>query len=748
MDRLLMTLPPVMEHHSQPTEPSAATVRVALDPSVAFSRRDIGGQTSYVAHHRELGSYFRFGAEEYRIAQLLDGSNGINDIVQALQAEGLKWNARDVRDFLVQLVAARLATTTESVANNRAQSSRQGEPQSPPAKLPASLPAKLPSGARCWQAYLLKSLSLMVSQRIPLFSGDDLAQRLDDKIGWLFDRAGIGAWCGLVASGLLIVYSHADDFALEVRRMFNPAIWLVLIVMWCVSKVIHELGHAVAARHHDVKVGRFGIMFFLFAPLAYVDVTDAWKLRSRWQRVQIALAGVYLELMVASIAAWAWWLFPPAGIAQHLAAQFFLIAGPATLLVNANPLLRLDGYYVLSDISEIPNLRMHGRRQLGANFEWWLFRIPRPESLLSGWRKRLASWHAAGSVVFQFFWMSGLIIAVSLWARGLGVMLGIAAALLWGVFPLLRWVYKIWTADPANERWGLNRKRRRLISYALLLIMVGHYLCTASSPLARRVPVVVQFRDEQIARAASDAFVQDVFVFRGQRVERGAPLLVLDDPDLRLKRDQKADDLELASMRAVQFRRQGELARAASETEKAESLRRQLAELDQRLSGLHVVAKRAGVVVGAKLDRLQGSFVSSGEELLRVSDPQEKELLAAVSESDMQAYQEAAHRRLPATVRLRGGIQLTAIPEPLRPQFRCCLPHPALAATVGGPLAVEPVPGSDDEMRSVQPQLQSITRLDPITSAEVRCGQVGMMIISDNRSLATRLLDAAFGELK
>ena len=92
--------------------------------------------------------------------------------------------------------------------------------------------------------------------------------------------------------------------------MFDPSLWLLLLGMWAISKVIHETGHAVAARYHGVQVGKIGILFFFMAPLAYVDVTDAWKLKSRWSRVQIALAGIYLELAVAAIAAWAWWLLP------------------------------------------------------------------------------------------------------------------------------------------------------------------------------------------------------------------------------------------------------------------------------------------------------------------------------------------------------------------------------------------------------------------------------------------------------
>jgi putative peptide zinc metalloprotease protein len=583
-------------------------------------------------------------------------------------------------------------------------------------------------------------LSLMISQRIPLLNGHAIASLLEKRIGFVFSGIGMVYWCGLVISGLMVVGTHHEDFVDELRRMFDPSLWLLLLGMWAVAKVIHEAGHAVAARYHDVHVGKIGIMFFFMAPLAYVDVTDAWKLKSRWSRVQIALAGVYVELAVAAIAAWVWWLLPD-GYARHLAAQCFLIAGPATLLVNANPLLRLDGYYVVSDLTEIPNLRMHGRRQLAGLLERLLLKIDPPRALLSGWRRKFATVHAACSVVFQVAWMGGLIIGVSMWARGLGILLALAALLLWAILPLSRWAAKVWTSEPP-DRWYLNDKRKRLLCFAALLLMFIQHLCVSHSPLSRRVPIVVRFHDEQIARATADAFVESVYVTRGQRVKAGMLLLELADPELLIRRDAKADDLQIAELKAIQFRRQGELSQSAAESENAESLRRQLIELDQQIEGLDVVAARGGLVVGPQIDNLEGRFVKRGDELLRISDPQEKELLASVAETDMQAYQTAATQAVSAQVRLRGGTSFTAIPASLRPRARRSLPHPALSATVGGPLPVEPSPNENEKVRVVEPQMESLTPLDAVTSVEVRAGQIGTMAITDNRSLVTRLFDA------
>ena len=705
-------------------------VKVAIDSRVEFSRRDVGGRTSFIAHHPATGKYFQFGPQEYRVASLLDGDRSIEAIVNALHEDGIDWQVEEVAAFISQLVRCQLAKTIDAPSASAAAAS--------PAK--QSLSTRIPG-----------LLAFVVSQRIPLFHADRVAAMLQRPFGRLFTTPGMLAWCGLVLSGLMIVAFHRDDFADELRRMFDPSIWVVLLVLWVFAKVIHEAGHAVAARFHQVRVGHCGILFFFLAPLAYVDVTDAWKLRDRWSRIQIALGGVYFELGVAALAAWAWWILPD-GLPRHLAAQFFLIAGPATLLVNANPLLRLDGYYVVSDLTEIPNLRMHGRTQLAGLLERLLMRIDPPKPLLSGWRRRFATVHAACSVVFQVGWMTGLIVGVSMWAEGLGWLLAIAAILLWGVLPLARWSSKIWMLDATDttageertlERfWRLGEKRKRLIGLAVLLLLVGQYLVANTSPFARRIPVIVRFHEPQIARASSDAFVTAVYVQRGERVQRGTILVELEDPELILRHSKLEDDLQIAERRSVQLRRQGELAQSAAESELAESLRRQLAEVTQQVHDLTVIAERSGIVLTPSSSGMLGRFFRQGEELLRISDPQEKELLAAVAQSDMRAYQAAARESSPATIRLRGGTTFTAIPNALRPRAKRSLPHPALAATVGGPLPVEPSPGEDDHVRLTEPQLQGLTLLDPVTSSELQDGQIGMMTIADNRSLVFRVWDS------
>ena len=702
-----------MENQNEPS-PQPPPPRIAMDPSITFEVRMVGGRTNVIASLGELEKYFQLGPVEHRIAQLLDGSRDVGEITETLSCEGIDWAAEDVAELVSRFVTNKVASPVEA-----------------PASPPASEKPRIPLSSR-----LPGMMSMAISQRIPLVACNRIADPLARRFGFIYTKFGMAIWLIFVASGMGVVVIHRKSFYGELAKLFDPDVWVVMLVVWAVAKVLHELGHATAARHHGVHVGKAGIMFFMFAPLAYVDVTDAWKLTNRWKRVQIALAGIYIELAIASVAAWAW-LFLGDGLSANLMAQIFFVTGPATLLVNANPLLRLDGYYVLSDMAEIPNLRMHGRNQLAGMVNQWLVKIPAEPSLLSGWREPVATLHAFCSVIFQVVWMGGLVVGVAFWFEGLGVLLAILAATLWAILPLTRWMLKVWKHDAESFGWATPH-RSRLCLIALLIAISTTYFATTTSPLARRVPVVVRFHDEQIVRAATNAFVEQVFVQRGQRVSRGTLLIELSAPELVLKRDELADDWQMSQMREVQLRRDGELAMAASETQRGASLKRQLAELDSEVASLRVVAKRDGLVTGASIESMQGRYVKEGEELLCVSDPQEKELLVTVSTGDVEAYNLAVSKKEPSSIRLRGGTTLMTLPPALRPRASQALPHPALGANVGGPLAVE-ASSEKSEMQSASPLMQSIARLDPLTSGEVQVGQVGMMTISDNRSLVQRV---------
>lgn len=705
---------------------ASAEVRVRVLDDLSFTERQIGGRRTYVCHHLQKGDFYHFGAVEYEAARLFDGTRGMAEVSEQLNRQGIVWTPYDVARLASMLVRSGLAVVVGP--SPAAAASGAGGPTAD-GGLETGGPQ--PAGQR-----VSRYLPLLLSQRITLLDADALAARGVGLFGRAFTPAGVAVWLMLVVSAALIMLWHRAEFVGELRRLFSPQSWPLMAALWCLIKVAHEAGHAIAARRQGVRVGRAGVLLFLFAPLAFVEVTDAWRLPRRWSRVQIALAGMYVELAIAALAAWLWWS-DPSDLLRHLAVQVVVLGGPATLLVNANPLLRLDGYYVMADMLDIPNLRMHGRSQLSAQLQSWLLGRPAPPRLLTGWRGDVAVVHAACSILFQIVWMSGLVISVSLWAGGLGVLLGLVAVLTWFVLPVWRWVQGI----RSSEDWQRSRPRVLALLTAGGAVLV--VLMAMPSPLGRRVPVVVRYRDEQVARAASDGFVVAVLVDAGQRVVAGDVLVELDDPELKVQRDQLALDAEAARLRSRRLSRDGQVALASAELERHAGLLRSLVELDRQLASLRVRAQRDGVVCSRNPQRLTGRYVQQGDVLVSIGEEANKEVLASIESSDLEAYLQAGRQQRACLVRLRGGQRFRLIPAAPKPRVRQSIPHPALAAPVGGPLAVEPHSESADgsAYRLIAPRSESCSPLSAAVSQQLRAGQQGMLVIGDSRSLAQRTID-------
>jgi len=168
-----------------------------------------------------------------------------------------------------------------------------------------------------------------------------------------------------LAAGALL-FAQFDMFLAKLPSMdqfFASSNWLWLAVVLGVTKVIHELGHGLVCKKYGGQCHEMGAMLLVFTPCLYMNVSDSWMLKSKWQRAFIAAAGMYVELILAAIAVFVWWFSHP-GMVNQVALNVIFVCSISTLVFNANPLLRYDGYYILSDLLEIPNLRAKATKVL------------------------------------------------------------------------------------------------------------------------------------------------------------------------------------------------------------------------------------------------------------------------------------------------------------------------------------------------------------------------------------------------
>ncbi len=194
--------------------------------------------------------------------------------------------------------------------------------------------------------------------------------RVSPALGWLFSWWFVAASFLLMGAALGLVIVHFDTLRLRapgfscVFQRYN-LLWLAVAVAF--AKVLHELWRAATCRHFGGDCHELGLMFLVFTPCLYCNVSDAWMMSNKWRRMAIGAAGMWVEMMLASAATFVWWWTGP-GLLNGLCLDLMFVCSASTLLFNGNPLLRYDGYYILSDWLEVPNLR---EQASGVVRRWW-----------------------------------------------------------------------------------------------------------------------------------------------------------------------------------------------------------------------------------------------------------------------------------------------------------------------------------------------------------------------------------------
>lgn len=226
-------------------------------------------------------------------------------------------------------------------------------------------------------------------------------------------------WLLCLLAVLLGVFSlgEADSFVGDLARLVelsDPSYLIAALVALALTKTWHELGHAIACRRMGGECHELGVLLLVFVPCLYCDVSDAWTFRSRWRRALVALGGVYFEAILA-VAALACWLALEPGFLRVLALYVAVIGSASSLLVNLNPLVRFDGYYLLADVWGVSNLHGQSRRALWGSLTNWIAGRARAEQAFDAPRPLLAC-YAAASILYT----TALLVAI-LWALHQGL---------------------------------------------------------------------------------------------------------------------------------------------------------------------------------------------------------------------------------------------------------------------------------------------------------------------------------------
>ncbi|PPC75546.1 peptidase M50 [Pokkaliibacter plantistimulans] len=468
--------------------------------------------------------------------------------------------------------------------------------------------------ARARQNSLWKSvLHQYLFFRIPLWRPDPFLNR---SWPWLQRHGrlllGIGLPLVLII-GLFLVsrdwvrYTHSFPHLFTLPGMATFGIALVF------AKFIHEMGHAYLAKRAGCRVQSIGLAFIVLFPLFYTDVTDAWKLKDHRQRILIGAGGILAELTLACMALLAWTLLPE-GPARTAAFMLSSATWITTVIVNLNPLMRFDGYFLLSDFWRVENLQERAYALCRWRLREWLFSYgaPAPETWSPAMQRKLLIWGYA-SWLWRFFLFLGIALVVyHFFIKVIGIVLMLVEILWFIGLPILKEMKNWWTLRKASHPAAVLRSGLLLAALLGLLIYPWHGSIS--------IPAVLQAEKVSTLYAPIAAQVQTLKVVDGQQVKTGEVLAELTSADLNYRIDierQRIDVLQ-QQLRRGAARRETASESQVQEQQLAESLARYRGLVAQR-EQLLIRAPQDGQVRDIARDMTAGRWVAADMPLLRVT---------------------------------------------------------------------------------------------------------------------------------
>ena len=436
------------------------------------------------------------------------------------------------------------------------------------------------------------------------FDPDAFLTAVHRRCRWLFSPLMLLAVAAVVVYALSIVVGHFDEFqnrlpGLTALADVRNLAWLLAVIG--VVKVLHELGHALACKHFGGEVRELGFMLLAFSPCLYCDVSDSWRFASKWRRIAVAAAGMMVELALAAMATIVWWHAQP-GVIQLIALNVMIVASVGTVFINGNPLLRYDGYYILSDLMETPNLWQRSRDVLREFAARWILRNEPPQDPL------LPSRHRA--------WLAAYALASKLYIAA------VCVAIVWGLV-LLLYPYHLQTLaymlgmtmlagavyQPAANigrlfrhpvrRAELRTGRLAIISAIAMAIVVAFLAWPVNYYV--RAPLVLMPADAARVYSTIDGALSSA-VMSGQSVVAGQRIISLENSAVSLELTRLEGEHRLQQLRVEHLDRLR--GRDAQAGEQLPAARAALASLEARLQDrrtdaarLHLTAPAAGMVI-------------------------------------------------------------------------------------------------------------------------------------------------------
>ena len=618
------------------------TIPLPLREDLTQRKMMIDGEPSYIVKDVEKQKYFRFDEAQFDLIRLFDGARNLTQLVELFNETNAKYEYDDesAEELYKSLKDNKLLKRSKHEEN-------------------IALIERLKDEKR---SKFLQAKGSMLLMRFHLVNPNSEFNALIDKIRFIWHPLFVKACLIFMFSALVLVLGQLGRFVEDFEQVFFTMHenWLNFLGVWIVALVVialHECGHGLTCKHFGGDIDDMGFLLLVLQPCLYCNVNDAWLFENKRHKIYVALAGIYTELLLAAISAYIWMIADVNSILGTVAFVIMTMCTAQSLFFNLNPLVKFDGYYILSDLMEMPNLKQNST----AWFSWLLktkvFRMDVEAPLVPTDREKRFYMIYGGLALLYISMMLSTIayLGYGFIAQTMGF---------WGVILFIWLVAKIVakltnTWPRALKEWSVNvfwsKKRRPWTIGALCLF--GTALFTID-PRIRVLAPCESVTPKQVIHAPESGFVTlaAIDAYHKPTVAPGERFFQLYSPELQLQLEQASSQVQslLLQIQAAEAEYDGAEARRL----RAELVasRENLQHLRQRQQKLSIALPQGNWLVEAMpVTMIQGRFYSQGEEIVKLRPATEQLIDIGIEQADRGLI----HLGQAARIRLQNGDLIT-----------------------------------------------------------------------------------------
>ncbi|MGL4513563.1 MAG: HlyD family efflux transporter periplasmic adaptor subunit [Lacipirellulaceae bacterium] len=635
---------------------SSRTLPIRARPDLEAKRQRYQGRVYWVVKDPVALQYFRFEEEEFSLLGMLDGESSLDEIIAQYEAV---FPTQPIRSEELQQFIGTLHRSGLVIADAPGQgeqlNKRRGERK---------------------RKELIGKFTNILSMR---FKGIDPDRLLTwmltlGPIRWFFSTPALVCCSLLMLAAATLVLVEFDVFQSKLpsfQTFFAAQNWVLLASILGVTKVLHEFGHGLSCKRLGGECHEMGVMLLVLTPCLYCNVSDSWMLPNRWHRAAIGAAGMYVECVIAAICTFVWWFTEP-GWLNYVCLNIMFVSSVSTVLFNANPLLKYDGYYILSDLMEVPNLRQKAStilsRKLG---KWCLGLEEQDDPFLPRRNQWLFALYTVAAALYR--WVVVLSICYFLnqvfepyGLKPLGQLISLMA--LWGLLGQPLW--QLYKHFKVPGRLSKVKRVPFLVSCAVVAAAIAAVIFVPL-PSSVHCAAVIEPAGATNVYVETAGVLREVFVKHGDRVAKGDPLARLESPEIdlaitRLEGECSGYEAEIRALEDMTFEDRSAASQIAPIRKSLASARDQLAKQRADAERMTLRAPSDGHVLpatyvtpravddkelvawhGTPLDEKNlGATLEPGDRLCQVGDPERFEARLAVHQDDIDLVAEGQRVRL------------------------------------------------------------------------------------------------------